>query len=87
MKGVAKLDETTRRGKKEAEERFLHSFPFHPDMTDVLYSRWTQIASFQRTRGILRTLATALRDAESWDQSPLVGPGCSPRRARFRKRL
>ena len=74
VKGIAKLDETTRRGKKEAEERFLHSFPFHPDMTDVLYSRWTQIASFQRTRGILRTLATALRDAEPWDRSPLVGP-------------
>ena len=74
VKGIAKLEETTRRGKKEAEERFLHSFPFHPDMTDVLYSRWTQIESFQRTRGILRTLATALRDAESWDRSPLVGP-------------
>lgn len=74
VKGIAKLDETTRSGKKQAEERFLHSFPFHPDMTDVLYSRWTQIQSFQRTRGILRTLATALRDAESWDRSPLVGP-------------
>ena len=74
VKGIAKLDETTQRGRKEAEERFLHSFPFHPDMTDVLYGRWTQIESFQRTRGILRTLATALRDAESWDRSPLVGP-------------
>lgn len=74
VKGIAKLDETTRSGKKEAEERFLDSFPFHPDMTDALYSRWTQVLSFQRTRGILRTLATALRDAESWDRSPLVGP-------------
>ena len=74
VKGIAKLDETTRTAKREAEERFLHSFPFHPDLTDVLYSRWTQIEGFQRTRGILRTLATALRDAEPWDRSPLVGP-------------
>ena len=27
----------------------------------------------QRTRGILRTLATALREAEKWDRSPVVG--------------
>ena len=74
VKGIAKLDETTKKGKAEAEERFLHSFPFHPDLTDVFYSRWTQIEGFQRTRGILRTLATALRDAEPWDKSPLVGP-------------
>ena len=74
VKGIAKLEETTRTGKREAEDRFLHSFPFHPDMTDALYSRWTQIEGFQRTRGILRTLATALREAEAWDESPLVGP-------------
>ena len=74
VKGIAKLDETTRAGRKEAERRFLDSFPFHPDITDVFYSRWTQIEGFQRTRGILRTLATALRDAEPWDRSPLVGP-------------
>ena len=29
---------------------------------------------FQRTRGILRTFAIALRDAEKWDTNPLVGP-------------
>ena len=75
VKGIAKLDETTRKARKEAEKRFLDSFPFHPDLTDVFYSRWTQIEGFQRTRGILRTLATALRDAEPWDRSPLVGPG------------
>ena len=74
VKGIAKLEETTRRARKEAEKRFLDSFPFHPDLTDVFYSRWTQIEGFQRTRGILRTLATALRDAEHWDESPLVGP-------------
>ena len=47
------------------ETRFLASFPFHPDLTDVFYSKWTQLPAFQRTRGILRTLATALRGARA----------------------
>ena len=74
VRGLAKLDETTAAAKSAAEERFLASFPFHPDLTDVFYSRWTQLEGFQRTRGILRTLATALREAEPWDTAPLVGP-------------
>jgi Protein of unknown function (DUF499) len=73
VQGIADLDEQTRRDRKGAEERFLKSYPFHPDLTEVLYSKWTQLDSFQRTRGILRTFALALRDVERWDQSPLVG--------------
>jgi hypothetical protein len=71
---IAELDETVRKDRKNAEERFLRSYPFHPDLIDIFYSRWTQLGSFQRTRGILRTFAIALRDAEKWDTSPLVGP-------------
>ena len=74
VRGLAKLDETIAKDKAGTEERFVQSFPFHPDMTDVFYSRWTQLDDFQRTRGILRTLATALREAERWDRSPVVGP-------------
>jgi len=74
VRDLAKLDETTARNRPAAEERFLASFPFHPDLTDAFYSRWTQLEGFQRTRGILRTLATALREAERWDAAPLVGP-------------
>ena len=74
VRSLAKLDETTTKERRKAEQRFLDNFPFHPDLTDVLYSRWTQLDSFQRTRGILRTLAFALREAEKWDVSPLIGP-------------
>ena len=74
VRGLARLDAATAGEKSAAEERFCNSFPFHPDLTDVFYSRWTQLEGFQRTRGILRTLATALREAEKWDTSPLVGP-------------
>ncbi|MGD9730326.1 MAG: hypothetical protein AB7V39_28655, partial [Nitrospiraceae bacterium] len=58
----------------EAEERFLKSYPFHPDLTEVLYSKWTQLNRFQKARGVLRTFALALREAEKWDQNALVGP-------------
>jgi len=34
--------------------------------------KWTQLDRFQRTRGVLRTFALALREAEKWDESPLI---------------
>lgn len=72
LKGISDLDEQTRKEGKVAEERYLKSYPFHPDLTDIFYSKWTNLEGFQRTRGVLRTFALALRDAEGWDQSPLV---------------
>ena len=74
VRALAGLDPATKRKRREEEERFRKSYPFHPDLGDVFYSRWTQLAGFQRTRGILRTLATALRDAEGWDECPVIGP-------------
>ena len=71
---IAALDEQTRKERGKAEDRYLSSYPFHPDLTEIFYTRWTQLDGFQRTRGILRTFAIALRDAEKWDASPLVGP-------------
>lgn len=73
LKGVGDLDEQTRKDGRASEERFLQSYPFHPDLTDVFYTKWTNLESFQRTRGVLRTFALGLRDAESWDDAPLVG--------------
>ena len=73
IKGLADLDEQTRKDRKTAEDRFLKDYPFHPDLTEVLYGKWTGMEGFQRTRGVLRTFALALRDAEGWDDCPLVG--------------
>jgi hypothetical protein len=72
LKGITDIDEQTRRDGKAAENRFLASYPFHPDLTEVFYTKWTQLESFQRTRGILRTFALGLRDAERWDDCPLL---------------
>jgi hypothetical protein len=74
LKGIGAVDDQTAKQGAEAEDRFIKSYPFHPDLTEVLYSKWTQLARFQRTRGVLRTFALALREAESWDTSPLIGP-------------
>ena len=71
---IATLDEQTQKERPSAEDRYLNSYPFHPDLTEVFYTRWTQLEGFQRTRGILRTFAIALRDAEKWDTNPLIGP-------------
>jgi hypothetical protein len=74
LQGITALDDPTKKEGNAAEQRYLASYPFHPDLTEVLYTKWTQLEGFQRTRGVLRTFALALRDAAKWDQSPLVGP-------------
>jgi len=74
LKGIQAVDEQTAKAGSAAEERFRNSYPFHPALTDVLYEKWTGMHGFQRTRGVLRTFALALREAASWDQSPLIGP-------------
>ena len=81
LKGIEALDPQTRQEGKAAEERFLKSYPFHPDLTEVFYTKWTQMEGFQRTRGVLRTFALALREAEKWDTAPLVAANaflCEP---------
>lgn len=74
LKGICALDEQTARQGADAEERFLKSYPFHPDLTEVLYTKWTSLPHFQKARGALRTFALALREAVQWDRAPLVGP-------------
>jgi hypothetical protein len=74
LKGIQGIDEQTAKAGSAAEDRFLRSYPFHPDLTEVLYGKWTGLHGFQRTRGVLRTFALALREAAGWDENPLVGP-------------
>jgi len=73
FKGVCAHDEALKREGAAAEKTFVESYPFHPFLTNILYSNWTGLRQFQRTRGVLRLFAIALRDAAKWDTSPLVG--------------
>ena len=43
-------------------ERFLESYPFKPEVIDVLYKRWGSYPAFQRTRGVLRLLSIVVHD-------------------------
>jgi len=41
----------------EYRKRFESSYPFLPEVVDVLYHRWGSYPNFQRTRGVLRLLS------------------------------
>jgi hypothetical protein len=49
-------------GKESSEyrERFADSYPFLPDVVEILYHRWGSFATFQRTRGVLRLLSLVI---------------------------
>ena len=38
------------------------SYPFHPELIDMFRQRWGQDSRFQRTRGVLRLLASIVKD-------------------------
>jgi len=44
----------------EYRSRFEDSYPFLPEVVDVLYHRWGSYSTFQRTRGVLRLLALVI---------------------------
>ena len=55
-------------------DRLLDTYPFHPDLLEVFYRKWTGLSKFQRTRGVLRAFAKALKASEGVDPCPFVGP-------------
>ena len=44
-------------------EQFVESYPFQPEVIDVLYKRWGSFPEFQRTRGVLRLLSRVVHRA------------------------
>ena len=66
-----------RRG--EYRRRMELSYPIHPELFDRLFSDWSTLDKFQRTRGVLRLMALAI--SQLWqrgDQSLLIMPGNLP---------
>lgn len=61
------------------QERIARAYPFHPELIDALYLRWGAHPDFQRTRGVLRLLASIVsdlwqrRDTNTQSQ-PLIQP-------------
>jgi predicted AAA+ superfamily ATPase len=55
------------------------SYPIHPELFDRLYKDWSSLDRFQRTRGVLRLMATVISVLwQRGDQSLLIMPGTIP---------
>ncbi|MFC2125661.1 ATP-binding protein [Bacteroidota bacterium] len=52
----------------EYRTRFTDSYPFTPEVIDVLYQRWGSFHTFQRTRGVLRLLSLVIHSLKDSNQ-------------------
>jgi len=61
------------------EERLRSAYPIHPELFDRLYEDWSTLDRFQRTRGVLRLMASIIHELwERQDGSLLIMPGTLP---------
>ena len=61
------------------EKRLQAAYPIHPEVFDRLYDDWATLLRFQRTRGVLRLMASVIHSLwESGDRSPLILPSSIP---------
>lgn len=57
------------------EKRIRAAYPIHPEIFDRLYTDWSTLVSFQRTRGVLRLMAAVIHSLwEGTDRTPLILP-------------
>lgn len=49
----------------EYRSRAMDSYPFMPEVIDVIYQRWGSFPTFQRTRGVLRLLSLLIHTLKS----------------------
>ena len=55
------------------EKRIQAAYPIHPEIFDRLYSDWSTLVKFQRTRGVLRLMAAVIHCLwEKGDANPLI---------------
>ena len=59
----------------EYEKRISDAYPIHPEVFDRLYTDWSTLLKFQRTRGVLRLMAAVIHSLwEKGDRNPLILP-------------
>jgi predicted AAA+ superfamily ATPase len=55
------------------EKRIKAAYPIHPEIFDRLYTDWSTLVKFQRTRGVLRLMAAVIHCLwEKGDRNPLI---------------
>lgn len=63
----------------EYERRMQAAYPIHPELFDRLYQDWSTLDKFQRTRGVLRLMASVIYALwEGEDKSLLIMPATVP---------
>lgn len=63
----------------EYEKRLKIAYPIHPEVFDRLYTDWSSLVKFQRTRGVLRLMAAVIHSLwEKGDRNPLILPANLP---------
>jgi predicted AAA+ superfamily ATPase len=63
----------------EYEKRIQAAYPIHPEIFDRLYTDWSTLVKFQRTRGVLRLMAAVIHSLwEKGDRNPLILPSTVP---------
>lgn len=55
--------------KGEYKEKIKKSYPFHPELIEMFHTKWASHHDFQRTRGVLRLLASIVSDLWQRQQS------------------
>jgi predicted AAA+ superfamily ATPase len=61
------------------EKRLRAAYPIHPEVFDRLYTDWSTLVKFQRTRGVLRLMASVIHSLwEKGDRNPLILPSTIP---------
>jgi predicted AAA+ superfamily ATPase len=61
------------------EKRMKDAYPIHPDLFDRLYTEWSTLDRFQRTRGVLRLMAAVIHELwETSDKNLMILPGMLP---------
>ena len=61
------------------ERRLRAAYPIHPEVFDRLYTDWSALVKFQRTRGVLRLMAAVIHSLwDRGDRNPLIMPAHIP---------
>ncbi len=77
MDNVGEFPSETREG--DYARRMDAAYPIHPELFDRLYQDWSTLERFQRTRGVLRLMASVI--SVLWDRddrSLMIMPGVVP---------
>ena len=79
MYGDSKTDYPRDAAEGEYQRKMRQAYPIHPELFERLYQDWSTLERFQRTRGVLRMMASVIH--RLWidgDQSLMIMPGSIP---------